>query len=172
MRVELQVVPPDAAPILANLMELYCHDLSVYFGLAVGADGRFGYRHLPLYWSEPEQRFPFFIKVDTRLAGFALAMRGSPASPDPSVFDVAEFFVLRTHRRSGVGAIAAGALWDLFPGPWTVRAAATNEPAVAFWRRTIAAYAGASSTMERTATMSGVLRHVFTLDSSATQPSL
>lgn len=153
-------------------MELYCHDLSVYFGLEVGDNGRFGYQHLPLYWTEPEQRFPFFIKVDTRLVGFALAMRGSPASPDPSVFDVAEFFVLRAHRRSGVGAVAAGALWDLFPGPWIVRAAVSNEPAVSFWRRTVGAYAGASPTTERTATLNGVVRQVFTLDSRAARPAL
>jgi predicted acetyltransferase len=139
----------------------------VYFGLQLGADGRFGYAYLPLYWTEPERRFPYFIMADDRLAGFALAMRGSPASTDPTVLDVAEFFVLRTYRRSGVGARAACALWDRWPGPWIVRAAATNEAAVPFWRQTISVYAGGRPTTERTATLNGVVRHVFTLDSSA-----
>lgn len=171
MVVELEIVPADSAPVLANLMELYCHDLSVQFGLEIGADGRYGYRYLPLYWTEPQQRFAFFIKVDTRLGGFVLATRGSPASSDPLVLDVAEFFVLRTHRRSGVGASAARALWDRFPGPWTVRAAANNQPAVLFWRRTISHYAGTRATTEQTAMMGGVLRHVFTLDSRPSHPA-
>ena len=90
-------------PLLSNLLELYIHDLSSSFpDLEIGPDGRFGYSRLPLYWSEPSLRFPFLIRAGGRLAGFALATRGSPASDDPSVFDVAEFFVLRRYRRSKV----------------------------------------------------------------------
>jgi predicted acetyltransferase len=163
MRVELQPVPLSSASILANLVQLYCHDLSVSFGLEIGADGRFGYAHLALYWSDPERRFPYFITVDGKLAGFALATRGSPANTDPSVLDVAEFFVLRTQRRSGVGARAAHALWDVLPGRWTVRAAATNEAAVQFWRRTVQGYARGGATSEQTLTLNGMVRHVFTL---------
>src|SRR5215472_4044631 len=88
----------DAA-VLSNLLELYAHDLSDVFALEPGTDGRFGYDKLPLYWTEPETRFPFLIRAGTRLAGFALATRGSPVSNDPNVFDVAEFFILRRHRR-------------------------------------------------------------------------
>jgi hypothetical protein len=44
--VELHIVMPEAAPILSNLVELYCHDLSAYFELSIGADGRFGYPRL------------------------------------------------------------------------------------------------------------------------------
>src|SRR3954466_8074223 len=92
---------------LSNLLELYSHDLSDVFALELGAEARFGYEKLPLYWSEPEIRFPFLIRAGTRLAGFALVTRGSPASDDPNDFDIAEFFVLRRHRRSGVGRRAA-----------------------------------------------------------------
>jgi predicted acetyltransferase len=149
-------------------MQLYCHDLSVFFGLEVGADGRFGYPNLPLYWTEPDRRFPFFITADARLSGFALVMRGSPASSDPDVLDVAEFFVLRTQRRSGVGARAARLLWDLYPGAWTVRAATGNETAVHFWRQTIGAYCGVRPATERTLVMGGVSRQVFAFDTAPT----
>jgi predicted acetyltransferase len=87
----LEVATLSEAPLLANLLELYLHDLSVAFpAIQLGADGRFGYPWLPLYWSEPERRFPFLIREAGRVAGFALATRGSPASDDPTVFDVAE----------------------------------------------------------------------------------
>jgi predicted acetyltransferase len=90
--------------LLENLLELYLHDLSEAFpAIEIDANGRVGYDKLALYWSEPERRFPFLIRADGRVAGFVLVTRGSPASDDPDVLDVAEFFVLRRYRRSGVG---------------------------------------------------------------------
>ena len=36
-------VDPDQAPVLANLLELYAHDLSEYFDVPLQPSGRFGY---------------------------------------------------------------------------------------------------------------------------------
>jgi predicted acetyltransferase len=132
-------VPADAA-LLANLLELYCHDLSEVFAIEPGLDGRFGYPKLPLYWSEPEKRFPFLIRSAGTTIGFALATRGSPATDDPDVLDVAEFFVLRRHRRSGCGGRAAALLWDRLAGRWSVRVSERNHGALRFWESTIGAY--------------------------------
>jgi predicted acetyltransferase len=135
------------AGLLANLLELYIHDLSAAFpNVELGPDGRFGYSRLPLYWSEPDRRFPFLIKCDGRVAGFALATRGSPASDDPDVFDVAEFFVLRRYRRSGVGRRAAILLWNRLPGRWIVRVSEGNAGALPFWSRVIAEVTGGAAT--------------------------
>src|SRR5262245_2129726 len=114
--VSLEVATPGDAPLLENLLELYIHDLSDAFDLETGADGRFGYDQLPLYWTEPAHRFPFPIRRGGRTVGFALATRGSPASADPDDLDVRELFVLRRHRRSGAGRRAARLLWDRLPG--------------------------------------------------------
>jgi predicted acetyltransferase len=137
--------------LLANLLELYLHDLSEAFpAIELGADGRFGYAPLSLYWKEPERRFPFLIREGSRVVGFVLATRGSPVSADPDVLDVAEFFVLRRHRGAGVGRRAAFLLWNLLPGRWTVRASEGNRGAGPFWARVTAAYArGAVSETER-----------------------
>ncbi len=131
----------DAA-LLSNLLELYIHDLSEIFPVEVGAEGRFGYDKLPLYWSEPERRFPFLIRSAARIAGFALATRGSPATDDPNDLDLAEFFVLRRHRRSGVGRQAALLLWDRIPGQWVVRVSEGNRPGLPFWEAVIREYTG------------------------------
>jgi predicted acetyltransferase len=125
------------APLLANLFELYAHDLSAAFDLDVGADGRFGYAKLASYWQEPDRRFPFLVRVGDELAGFVLATRGSPATSDPADLDVAELFVLRRYRRGGVGAAVARALWDRLPGHWIVRVAERNSSALPFWTRVI-----------------------------------
>jgi len=138
--IALDVATPRDAVLLSNLLELYAHDLSEAFALELGTDGRFGYDKLPLYWSEPERRFPFLIRCGTRIVGFALVTRGSPASEDPNAFDVAEFFVVRRHRRSGVGRHAAFLLWNRLGGRWTVRVSEANHRGRSFWASTIAEY--------------------------------
>ncbi|MFL5614008.1 MAG: GNAT family N-acetyltransferase [Gemmatimonadaceae bacterium] len=164
-RVSLEQARVIDEPVLANLLQLYIHDLSEIFPkVALGADGRFDYPRLPLYWSEPERRFPFLIRCNDRLAGFALATRGSPATSDPDVMDVAEFFVIRQLRRSSVGRDAAFLLWNRFPGRWTIRVAAHHASGIAFWSRVIGEYTKGAVTESANTRLTTDWR-VFTLDS-------
>jgi predicted acetyltransferase len=145
--VSLARATPEMAPLLRNLLELYIHDLSEIFPVEIGPDGRFGYEKLPLYWAEPAVRHAFLIKCGLRVAGFALATRGSPATDDPTALDVAEFFVLRAHRRSGVGRQAAFLLWDSVPGQWVVRVSEANRAGLPFWGEVVHAYSGGDFTV-------------------------
>ena len=158
----------EDASVVANLMELYCHDLSTLFNLEVGPDGRFGYARLPLYFSEPRTRHAYLIRHGATLAGFALVRAESPLADLAADFDVAEFFILRAHRRHGVGRDAAAALWDRHPGTWVVRVADGNLPAVAFWRGTIDDYAAGAFTEQRR-TIDGRGWHVFVFPSRTSQ---
>jgi len=143
--VEVEVVParPEQEPALANMLELYAHDFSEFVDLKLGADGRFGYRHLPLYWKEPG-RHPFIIKADGHLAGFVFVRRGSEVSDDVDVWDIAEFFVVRGFRRLGVGTKAAQDIWRQFPGKWEVRVIDRNQRAREFWGRAVREFLGES----------------------------
>jgi len=138
--VELDAATPADAALLANLLELYVHDMSEVFAVELGADGRFGYPKLSLYWSAPERHFALLIRYAGRTVGFTLVTRGSPVTDDPNALDVAEFFVLRRYRRSGVGRRAALALWQRFPGTWTVRVLERNRGAQLFWSRVVAEF--------------------------------
>lgn len=139
--VTLEAASPADATLLSNLLELYLHDLSEAFpAIELGEDGRFGYDSLPLYWSEPDRRFPFLIRTGGRVAGFVLARHGSPMSDDPDVLDVSEFFILRRYRRSGVGRRAAFLVWDRLPGNWIVRVAEGNSGALLFWTEIVDEY--------------------------------
>ena len=138
--VALEVATRATAPLLSNLLELYLHDLSEAFPIDVGADGRFGYELLPSYWSEPEKRFAFLIRSGSQLAGFALVTRGSPVTDDPEHLDVAEFFVLRRYRRTGIGRQAAFLLWNRLPGEWVVRVSEANRAGLPFWRAAVDQY--------------------------------
>lgn len=131
----------EQGALLGNLLELYIHDLSALFvDVRLGADGRFGYPALASYLSDASDKFPFLIRCDGDVAGFALARRGSPVADDPDVLDVAEYFVLRRFRGLGVGRSAARLLWDTLKGVWTIRAATVNPGAIDFWRSVVGAY--------------------------------
>lgn len=139
----IQIIPalPEEADVLSNLIELYAYDFSAFMDLKLGEDGRFGYPQLPLYWTDP-QRFPFFIRVGGRLAGFVLVRKGSQVLNDPDTWDMAEFFIVRSQRRSGAGMGAAHEVWRLFPGKWEVRVSDRNTKAKPFWAHSIAAFLG------------------------------
>ena len=143
VRPEIEVIRAsvEEKPILANLLELYSHDFCEFLQLEIGPDGRFGYRELDLYWTDPN-RFPFLLYVDNRLAGFALIKKLPRDGIDAAVWDMTEFFILRGYRGQGIGTAAAHQVWRRFPGHWDVRVMAANEPAYRFWHRAIERFAG------------------------------
>jgi predicted acetyltransferase len=138
--VEVDPALREHAPILANLLELYAYDFSEFHILDIGADGRFGYKYLPLY-CEPN-RHPFLIRVDGKLAGLALVKRGSEISGNQTIWDMSEFFVLRGCRRRGIGMLAAQQVWRRFPGIWEVRVMQSNVLANLFWEQAISNFTG------------------------------
>ena len=140
--VTLDLATQAESALIANLLQLYIHDLSEVFQVEIGADGRFDYPNLPLYWSERDRRFPFLIRSGDRVVGFALITRGSPITDDPDNLDIAECFVLRRYRRSGIARQAATQLWNRMPGHWIVRVSQGNHSGVAFWRSAIHEYTG------------------------------
>jgi predicted acetyltransferase len=108
----IEVLLAEAAqePVVANLLELYAHDFSEFIDLQLQPDGRFGYPGLSRYWRE-DGCVPLLVRVDGQLAGCVLIAKGSRISADPQVWDMAEFFIVRGHRRRGLGAAVAHEIW-------------------------------------------------------------
>jgi predicted acetyltransferase len=136
MRVEVEKAPPGAKGILRNLMQLYFHDMTEFAPRQVDNQGLFTYEYFENYWSE-ESRHPFLIRVDGAPAGFAFVR-----FVDEGTADMAEFFVVRAHRRGGVGSVAAKHLFDTFKGRWQIRQEPKNFAAQEFWRGLIQEYTG------------------------------
>ena len=128
------------AGVIQNLLQLYTHDFSEHWAGTVkgelGPDGRFPAYPLDAYWQRAQWR-AFLLKVDDAPAGFAL-LTDQARSSMPVAHTFAELFVVRKHRRQGLGRLAAGRLIRGATGPWEVAVARKNLPALAFWRRTIA----------------------------------
>lgn len=144
--VTLEPVGRERRLTLTNLFQLYAHDFSEqWFDRPegeLGEDGRLEeYPLLDSYWSEPDHAV-MLIRAGGRLAGFAMVNAYSHSGL-PLDFQIAEFFVARKHRRSGVGKAAALGVIRARPGVWELAVARRNTGAQAFWRGVAAELAGA-----------------------------
>lgn len=130
-------IGPESDVLLRNLFEHYCHDMSEWFELDTGADGRYSYDTASVW----EKGYDAYLaKVGDAIAGFALIGSGGEWLGDIGAHDVHEFFIMRKFRRHGVGRSMATFLWNEQPGEWLVRVLEANAPAITFWRGEISIY--------------------------------
>ena len=133
--VELTPVACDDKPVLERLVQLYRYDFASIRGYELDEHGMIPYRYLDRYFDDP-RREACFIRCAGRLAGFTMT---SALADD--VRGVSEFFVVRHHRRMGVGRRAARAMFRRHPGRWMLQFDAANEEAAAFWPPVVRALA-------------------------------
>jgi len=137
--VEVLEVEDDQKSILRQLLELYEYDFSEYNDQDVNEHGYYGYKYLDHYWTDAN-RYPFFIMVENKYAGFVLVNSHNYLLDDDQGRSIAEFFIMRKYRRKGVGSEAAKQIFDKYRGWWEVRQHGGNEPSKLFWRRVIDEY--------------------------------
>ncbi len=141
MDVQVRLARPDERALIEGLLQFYFHDFSeLYPGITADWEldgaGRYGaYPYLDSYWRDADRR-PFLIEADGRAAGFALINAHSHRG-EAIDHAVAEFFVLRQYRRSGVGLRAARSIFANHPGRWELAIAAVNAAARAFWPKAV-----------------------------------
>jgi len=88
------------------------------------------YKYLDSYW-EKSNRFPYFIKADDEIAGFALVNEHTLL--ESGAKNLSEFYIKPEYRGFGIGRKAAFLVWDLFPGKWEGRQIRENPKAHTFW---------------------------------------
>ncbi|PGZ96630.1 GNAT family N-acetyltransferase [Bacillus pseudomycoides] len=137
MNLEIEEVNIENKAVLKNLLELYKYDFSEFDPEDVNEHGLYEYMYLDHYFTE-ENRFPFFIKVNGKYAGFALIREVEESNR--TYYSMSEFFVMKKYRKSGVGKQAAFQLFCKFSGEWEVSEMEENVPAQSFWRKIISAY--------------------------------
>jgi predicted acetyltransferase len=92
------------------------------------------YKYLDSYWQD-EDRFPFYILVDDKIAGFVLVNNHSLFIENAS--NIAEFFIHEQFRKRSIGRAAAGEVFTKFQGNWEIRVLDENTAAKSFWRKTV-----------------------------------
>jgi predicted acetyltransferase len=137
MSIEILPASISDKPLIQKMMELYQYDFSEFMNTDLDAHGHFGYSHLDYYWVEPN-RYPFIVRVDGQLAGFALVNQST--NFPGSKYCLAEFFILRKYRKQGIGRKVALHLFDLFCGCWEIYQGHVNPIAKQFWKSVIGEY--------------------------------
>jgi predicted acetyltransferase len=140
--IEIALARLEERAALDRLIQLYIHDFSeLWAGTPRGElreDGSFWMYPLEPYW-EQAGRVPLLIRRDGKLAGFAL-VNGVTHSGRKADRNMAEFFIVRKHRRSGIGRAAAQTIFSRYAGLWEVAVARRNVAAQAFWRGAIGSH--------------------------------
>jgi predicted acetyltransferase len=138
----VRLASPTERLLLDGLFQYYAYDFSEMeppgsTAFELDAAGRFDpYPHLADYWSA-QDRLPLLIEADGWVVGFALinavSHRGGVVERN-----MAEFFVMRKHRRRGLARAALHLILGRYPGCWEVAVAERNLGARAFWAPAIA----------------------------------
>jgi len=138
MNITIEPVAKEEKEILRNLLEKYMYEFSQYNNVDVNSLGLYGYSYLDNYWTE-KNRFPFFIRVNGKLAGFVM-VHDYPEVKIDTNYTMSEFFVMYKYRRCGIGKYAVKYILDKFRGKWQLRYHPKNEISQKFWIKTINEY--------------------------------
>ncbi|ODT47324.1 GNAT family N-acetyltransferase [Devosia sp. 63-57] len=122
----------DEKPVIANLIQLYLHDMTEFMPFPVGADGRYEYGFLDRFWQHP-----YFIMLGEEIAGFALVIEECPLTGRSPCNFMAEFFVLKAYRRQGAGKAALDLALAAHIGDWHIAVPHANKAAQTFWRQAL-----------------------------------
>lgn len=132
--VRLRAIPAERKEALRPMLDSYLQELSQYEGaLKPGPEGSLEYPWFEHYWTEPG-RTPYEIVSGETVAGFCLLR-------DTGTFwQIAEFYILPEHRRSGIGTVAVELVKEHCRGTsghGFIEAMVLTENAgsVAFWER-------------------------------------
>lgn len=139
MNIIIEPILLEQKSVFVQMMELYLYDFSEFSDDDINEYGYFGYSHIDDYWNK-KGGYPFFIRVDGKLAGLVLVRSCCEYINLPGPHNIAEFFVMKKYRRKGVGKAAAVKVFDMFPGGWEVSQWSNNLPARKFWEKVVDEY--------------------------------
>ncbi len=139
--VELIEVTAARKDVLNNLLEKYLYGFSQWEKTDLGEDGLYHYEWTDAYLTEA-RRYPYFIRVDGKLAGFVLISDYPEVPEDTTDFCLSEFFILHKYRRNGCGRSAVFQVLDRHHGRWQLKCHPHNLASVCFWSRVIDEYTG------------------------------
>jgi predicted acetyltransferase len=67
VNVELKLVKEEEKRVLANMLQLYLHDITRFLHMEMNNEGLYEYKYLDNYWTNKEY-IPYFIIADNKIA--------------------------------------------------------------------------------------------------------
>ncbi|MFA5026030.1 MAG: GNAT family N-acetyltransferase [Candidatus Shapirobacteria bacterium] len=129
MEIEIKAIEIKDKEILRKMIEIYEKEIS-------GEDAG-EYKYFDSYW-EKKNRWPFFIMVDKKIAGFVLVNEYNLV--ELTAKDLSEFYIKKEYRHQRIGLKAANKVFDMFLGKWEIREIVENPKARQFWLKVIDEY--------------------------------
>lgn len=117
---------------LKKMMQLYLHDLSIYFPIDFNSEKCEYEYDLSGYF---EKNTAYFIKEENNVLGFVLVDIN-----DYNNFELSEIFVLNNYKGKSIGAEAVRQIFGLYKGQWTVKAVPNSIGAENFWKKVVKNY--------------------------------
>lgn len=139
MKITIESIAIEQKSVFVQMMELYNYDFSEFSNDDLNEYGYFGYSRIDDYWNE-EGRYPFFIRVDGKLAGLVLVRSCSEYMDLQRPHQIAEFFIMKKYRKKGVGSIVAKEIFGRFAGGWEISVWSNNPVAKKFWESVVHEY--------------------------------
>ena len=110
---------------LERLLQLYLHDLSLYFPITFNSD-------IDKYFID---NYAYFIKSDNDILGFVLIDDNRNNN-----YEISEIFVLNNYKRNKIGKEVAIKVFDMYKGNWTIKAVPNSKVAESFWKMVVNDY--------------------------------
>ncbi|WP_419420734.1 GNAT family N-acetyltransferase [Legionella sp. D16C41] len=138
-QIQLQPASIDDYPIIQNMTAYYAYDVSEYMQWPMEENGIYDIGQDYLRYFNKENTYPFLIRYDGKLAGFAIIDK--EVSDIKNDYNMAQFFIIRKFKGRGLGRQIAFHCFNQFQGRWEVFVMPGNEGAYRFWRKIINEYA-------------------------------
>ena len=138
-RVNIVEAKKEDIDTMMNLLEKYLYEFSQWEKTDVKDDGLYGYEYLDCYFEEGN-RYPYFIKVDDKLAGLILVSDYPEVPEEKTDYCLSEFFIMNKYRRKGYGRQAVFQVLDKHRGKWQLKRHPHNIGSVYFWNNVVEEY--------------------------------
>lgn len=129
---------------LNNLLQLYLHDLSLYFPITFNNDScLYEYDNIEKYVEEM-YNYAYFIINDGNIIGFSLI------NENKEQIVMQEMFILNNYKKKGYGKEAVFKIFNNHNGNWIVKVVPNSKKAENFWLKTINEYTNGNYSLEHT----------------------
>lgn len=142
MNVSVEKVTLNEKNNLEKLVQLYLHDLSLYFSITFDSKVCEYEYDLNKYF---DKNYAYFIKSDNDILGFVLIDDNLECN-----YEISEMFVLNNYKKKNVGEEAAKKIFDIYKGNWTIKAVPLSPIAESFWKKTVNNYTNGNFRLEHT----------------------
>jgi len=142
MNLEIKKVGLKEREKLEKLLQLYLHDLSLYFPIPFNSDECKYEYDLNKYF---ENDYAFFIELDHNILGFILVDYNKNNN-----YEISEMFVLNNYKGHKIGEQAVTKIFDMYKGNWTIKAVPSSPVAESFWKKVVDNYTNGNFKLEYT----------------------